>query len=288
MLCTLIGAIILSINIQVGLNMHHMTTSGMPRRPFEGRHLVYFNKLYFSGGSSFSVATDCGEGRYDDSRPRLSTFGSSATLRRPSGHKPIPVAVPSVLPGGRLPHHTATLPHRGSLGRAAKKKLSRESFARPQGDGEEASSRSRRESEGSSRETSPYSRPSHRLLASRQPPSSNCRLQVSARCLAPDAPTDDCCSPSESNALLSADGKPPAISQASDIYKHRSELRGIPSRASEYSTPSIHYSEAGGVQIPGLHPPPPPPPPPTSESSLVEPLYGWTNGHSSRQLSSPR
>ena len=40
MLCTLIGAIILSINIQVGLNMHHMMTSGMHRRPFEGRHLV--------------------------------------------------------------------------------------------------------------------------------------------------------------------------------------------------------------------------------------------------------
>ena len=28
------------INIQVGLNMHHMTTSGMHCRPFEGRHLV--------------------------------------------------------------------------------------------------------------------------------------------------------------------------------------------------------------------------------------------------------
>ena len=26
--------------IQVGLNMHHMSTSGMHRRPFEGRHLV--------------------------------------------------------------------------------------------------------------------------------------------------------------------------------------------------------------------------------------------------------
>ena len=40
MLCTLIGAIILSINIQVGLNMHHMMTSGMHHRPFEGRRLV--------------------------------------------------------------------------------------------------------------------------------------------------------------------------------------------------------------------------------------------------------
>ena len=40
MQCTLIGAIILSINIQVGLNMHHMMTSGMPRRLFEGRDLV--------------------------------------------------------------------------------------------------------------------------------------------------------------------------------------------------------------------------------------------------------
>ena len=45
MLCTLIGAIILSINIQVGLNMHHMKTSGMHRRPFEGRHLVFFSHI---------------------------------------------------------------------------------------------------------------------------------------------------------------------------------------------------------------------------------------------------
>ena len=43
MLCTLIGAIILSINIQVGLNMHLYDdiTLGMHRRRFEGRHLVY-------------------------------------------------------------------------------------------------------------------------------------------------------------------------------------------------------------------------------------------------------
>ena len=40
MLCTLIGAIILSINIQVGLNMHLYDDTGMHRRPFEGRHLV--------------------------------------------------------------------------------------------------------------------------------------------------------------------------------------------------------------------------------------------------------
>ena len=40
MLCTMIGAIILSINIQVGLNMPHIMTSGMHRRPFEGRYLV--------------------------------------------------------------------------------------------------------------------------------------------------------------------------------------------------------------------------------------------------------
>ena len=43
MLCTLIGAIILSINIQVGLktlNMHLYDEIGMHRRPFEGRHLV--------------------------------------------------------------------------------------------------------------------------------------------------------------------------------------------------------------------------------------------------------
>ena len=43
MLCTLIGAIILSINIQVGLNMHPQKDD-MHRRPFEGRHLV--SKLF--------------------------------------------------------------------------------------------------------------------------------------------------------------------------------------------------------------------------------------------------
>ena len=42
MLCTLIGAIILSTNIQVGLNMHLYDDMGMHRRPFEGRHLVFF------------------------------------------------------------------------------------------------------------------------------------------------------------------------------------------------------------------------------------------------------
>ena len=42
MLCTLIGAIILSINTQVGLNMHLYDDIGMHRRPFEGRHLVYY------------------------------------------------------------------------------------------------------------------------------------------------------------------------------------------------------------------------------------------------------
>ena len=40
MLCTLIGAIILSINIQVGLNIHLYDDIGMHRHPFEGRHLV--------------------------------------------------------------------------------------------------------------------------------------------------------------------------------------------------------------------------------------------------------
>ena len=40
MLCTMIGAIILFINIQVGLICTCMMTSGMHRRPFEGRHLV--------------------------------------------------------------------------------------------------------------------------------------------------------------------------------------------------------------------------------------------------------
>ena len=40
-LCSLIGAIILSINIQVGLNMHlYDDIGGMHRRPFVGRHLV--------------------------------------------------------------------------------------------------------------------------------------------------------------------------------------------------------------------------------------------------------
>ena len=38
MLCTLIGAIILSINIQVGLNMH--LYDDMHRRLLEGGHLV--------------------------------------------------------------------------------------------------------------------------------------------------------------------------------------------------------------------------------------------------------
>ena len=48
MLCTLIGAIILSINIQVVLNMHlsYMMTSGMHRRPFEGRHLVGSSNVF--------------------------------------------------------------------------------------------------------------------------------------------------------------------------------------------------------------------------------------------------
>ena len=41
-LCTLIGAIILSINIQVGLNMHLYDEIGMHRRQLEGRHLVNF------------------------------------------------------------------------------------------------------------------------------------------------------------------------------------------------------------------------------------------------------
>ena len=50
MLCTLIGAIILSINIQIGLNMHLYHDIGMHRCPFEGRHLVlklinYFDAL---------------------------------------------------------------------------------------------------------------------------------------------------------------------------------------------------------------------------------------------------
>ena len=39
---TLTGSIILSINIQVGLNMHlYDMKSVMHRRPFEGRHLVF-------------------------------------------------------------------------------------------------------------------------------------------------------------------------------------------------------------------------------------------------------
>ena len=44
MLYTLIGAIILSINIQVPRSQHApiaIMTSGMHRRPFEGRYLVY-------------------------------------------------------------------------------------------------------------------------------------------------------------------------------------------------------------------------------------------------------
>ena len=41
MLCTLIGAIFLSINIQVGLNMHLYEDIGDASRPFEGRHLVF-------------------------------------------------------------------------------------------------------------------------------------------------------------------------------------------------------------------------------------------------------
>ena len=41
MLCTLIGAIILSINIQVGLNMHLHDEIGVNRHLFEGRHLVF-------------------------------------------------------------------------------------------------------------------------------------------------------------------------------------------------------------------------------------------------------
>ena len=47
MLCTLIGAFILSINIQVGLNMHLFEDvgPGMHRRFFEGRHLVIWVKL---------------------------------------------------------------------------------------------------------------------------------------------------------------------------------------------------------------------------------------------------
>ena len=40
MLCTLIGAIILSKDIQVGLNRHLYDDMGMHRRPFEGQHLV--------------------------------------------------------------------------------------------------------------------------------------------------------------------------------------------------------------------------------------------------------
>ena len=48
MLCTLIGAIILSINIQVGLNMHLYDDIGMHRRPFEGLHLV-LNFLVLGG-----------------------------------------------------------------------------------------------------------------------------------------------------------------------------------------------------------------------------------------------
>ena len=42
MLYTLIRAIILSINIQVVSTCTYMTTSGMHRRPFEGRHLVFY------------------------------------------------------------------------------------------------------------------------------------------------------------------------------------------------------------------------------------------------------
>ena len=62
-----------------------------------------------------SVATDT-DSRYDDSRPRLSTFctnggtagiGSSATLRRPSGYRPIAVPTPCI----GVPN-TATLPNR--------------------------------------------------------------------------------------------------------------------------------------------------------------------------------
>ena len=45
MLCTLIGAIILSINIQVGLNIHLYDDIGDASSSFEGRHLVIMNSL---------------------------------------------------------------------------------------------------------------------------------------------------------------------------------------------------------------------------------------------------
>ena len=41
MLCTLIGAIILSINIQVGLDVHLYDDIGDASSFFEGRHLVF-------------------------------------------------------------------------------------------------------------------------------------------------------------------------------------------------------------------------------------------------------
>ena len=77
---------------------------------------IYIPLLCLAGSSNLSVATDS-DPRYDEGRPRLSTFGTggSATLRRPSGHRPIAVAVPSVLPSTTLPHSTATLPHRRPL-----------------------------------------------------------------------------------------------------------------------------------------------------------------------------
>ncbi|KAA0203965.1 hypothetical protein HAZT_HAZT001676 [Hyalella azteca] len=74
-----------------------------------GHHLSAMTR----GGSSLSVTTDS-DSRYEDSRPRLSTFGSGgcATLRRPASHRPIPVSVPSILPRR---HITTTLPHKHSF-----------------------------------------------------------------------------------------------------------------------------------------------------------------------------
>jgi len=88
---------------------------------------------------------------------------------------------------------------------------------------------------------------------------------VSPRCLAPDAPTDDVCTTPDTNcqdkkSLLSeAGGGVPIVTRSpdgplsgklSDIYLTRSEMRGLRG-ASEYSSPSILYSQGAGVHIKG-------------------------------------
>lgn len=329
------------------------------------------------GGSSLSVATDS-DVRFEDGRPRLSTFGGgsgSATLRRPSGHRPIPVPVPCVLPGR---HMTATLPHKHSLRarlverRPSQRDCSRETVSTDGGvtsmqgcqgdDSLEDFSADASSCYGNAKPTNivanplynnqssayspnkshykdpnPYSKPNNRLLSSRllnseasnsnntpselpspqymsankcipksDPAVDDGRSQVSSPqymhasvpAFAPEPcepiygrRSDRLESPQYMTATLKDAGKassplrPGSRYGEDDIYRRMSGSHGRPS---DYSAPTIVYSESSGVQIGGLGaPPPPPPPPPNKPVPPADPIYGRTSVPSFSNSSAP-